>query len=169
MIKLRNVSDFIVNLKIVGTVTSVSTYAAGGYDFSPPMPFNGLIKAIWAAQMTPGTTGTESYDILDVTTSPNGGGNTPAGSFLLTGSNLIQFASTASVATYATNFGSSPLYVTAGDILKLYCKTAHSGTAGADTVVALVIAMDRAGVDQVTLQVGTSGNGTYGQDLDAIV
>ena len=152
MIYLKNAGDYVVKLQIKGTL------ATSSYAYSEPLPFASYLKAVWAAESTPGTTGTESVDLqYSATTAASG-----LASLCSTGT-LFSFASAAGAPTYNTaNLTTNPPVFAKGGILGLTVSTVHTTTAGADAVCMAIIARER-GV--ITPAVQTA---TYSADLDAV-
>ena len=151
MIYLKNQGDYVVKLQIKGTLATTS------YAYSEPIPFASYLKAVWAAESTPGTTGTESVDLqYSATTAASG-----LASLCSTGT-LFSFASTAGAPTYNTaNLTTNPPVFAKGGILGLTVSTVHTTTAGADAVCMAVLARER-GVIIPAVQTGT-----FSADLDA--
>ena len=151
MIYLKNQGDYVVKLQIKGTL------ATSSYAYSEPLPFASYLKAVWAAESTPGTTGTESVDLqYSATTAASG-----LASLCSTGT-LFSFASAAGAPTYNTaNLTTNPPVFAKGGILGLTVSTVHTTTAGADAVCMAVLARER-GVITPAVQTGT-----YSADLDA--
>lgn len=101
MINLRNEGDFPIVMEIKGTLTTTSglnqttilqgganTYTQSSYGFSQFIPFNGIVKAVWAGERIPGSSaaGTpgDSVDLLyfpPVSTTAGGVSNTTGISF----------------------------------------------------------------------------------------
>ena len=152
MIYLKNQGDYVVKLQIKSTLATTS------YAYSEPIPFASYLKAVWAAESTPGTTGTESLDLqYSATTAASG-----LASLCSTGT-LFSFASAAGAPTYNTaNLTTNPPVFAKGGILGLTVSTVHTTTAGADAVCMAIIARER-GV--ITPAVQTA---TYSADLDAV-
>ena len=151
MIYLKNQGDYVVKLQIKGTLATTS------YAYSEPIPFASYLKAVWAAESTPGTTGTESVDLqYSATTAASG-----LASLCSTGT-LFSFASAAGAPTYNTaNLTTNPPVFAKGGILGLTVSTVHTTTAGADAVCIAVLARER-GVIIPAVQTGT-----FSADLDA--
>jgi hypothetical protein len=152
MIYLKNTGDYVIKLQIKGTLTTSS------YAYSEPIPFTSYLKAVWAAESTPGTTGTESLDLEYSTTTAASGLATLCSSGV-----LFSFASAAGAPTYNTaNLSTNPPVFAKGGILGLTVSTVHTTTAGADAICMAIIARER-GVITPAVQTGT-----YSADLDAI-
>jgi hypothetical protein len=154
MIHIRNVGDFPIVMKIKGTLTTTS------YDYSQPLPFTGVIKAVWAYEATPGTGGTESVDLVL-------GSSVAGNATLVSSGTLFSFATTAATPTYNTSkittTAQNPPAVTKGQILGVTVSTVHTTTAGADLVVVCVIERARDGAIPAAMQTSS-----YGYDSDAI-
>ena len=152
MIYLKNQGDYVVKLQIKGTL------ATSSYAYSEPIPFASYLKAVWAAESTPGTTGTESLDLqYSATTAASG-----LASLCSTGT-LFSFATAAGAPTYNTaNLTTNPPVFAKGGILGLTVSTVHTTTAGADAICMAIIARER-GVITPAVQTGT-----YSADLDAV-
>ena len=152
MIYLKNQGDYVVKLQIKGTL------ATSSYAYSEPIPFASYLKAVWAAESTPGTTGTESLDLqYSATTAASG-----LASLCSTGT-LFSFGSAAGAPTYNTaSLTTNPPVFAKGGILGLTVSTVHTTTAGADAVCMAIIARER-GVITPAVQTGT-----YSADLDAV-
>ena len=152
MIYLKNQGDYVVKLQIKGAL------ATSSYAYSEPLPFASYLKAVWAAESTPGTTGTESVDLqYSATTAASG-----LASLCSTGT-LFSFASAAGAPTYNTaNLTTNPPVFAKGGILGLTVSTVHTTTAGADAICMAIIARER-GVIAPAVQTGT-----YSADLDAV-
>ena len=151
MIYLKNHGDYVVKLQIKGGL------ATSSYAYSEPIPFASYLRAVWAAESTPGTTGTESLDLqYSATTAASG-----LASLCSTGT-LFSFASAAGAPTYNTaNLTTNPPVFAKGGILGLTVSTVHTTTAGADAVCIAVLARER-GVIIPAVQTGT-----FSADLDA--
>ena len=151
MIYLKNQGDYVVKLQIKGTL------ATSSYAYSEPIPFASYLKAVWAAESTPGTTGTESVDLqYSATTAASG-----LASLCSTGT-LFSFASAAGAPTSTTaTLTTNPPVFAKGGILGLTVSTVHTTTAGADAVCIAVLARER-GVIIPAVQTGT-----FSADLDA--
>lgn len=147
-IRLRNQKEFVVNLTLSGTQTTTTT-GPGGRVCSPPMPYAGRIKAIYAVLGTAGTTNTQTTDILK-------NGTTLAGS-----GTVLSFATTATAPTYAALTSAAPT-VAKGDVLQAVNTAIHT-TPAVDCSIAVVIEKLNAGAPVVATQTGT-----YGSDLDAV-
>lgn len=161
MIYLKNTGDYVVKLQIKGLLaanTIGTTTTAAGYALSEPIPFASYLKAVWAAESTPGTTGTESVDLVySATTAATG-----CASLCSTGT-LFSFATTSGTPTYnTTNLTTNPPIFAKGGILGIDVTTIHTSTAGADLIVMATIARER-GVVAPAVQTAT-----YSSDLDAI-
>ena len=151
MIYLKNQGDYVVKLQIKGVL------ATSSYAYSEPIPFASYLKAVWAAESTPGTTGTESLDLqYSATTAASGLAS------LCSSGVLFSFASAVGAPTYNTaNLTTNPPVFAKGGILGLTVSTVHTTTAGADAVCIAVLARER-GVIIPAVQTGT-----FSADLDA--
>ena len=156
MIYLRNTGDYVIKLQITYPTTTVLTTSMHAY--SEPIPFPSYLKAVWAAEETPGTNGTESLDLqYSATTAASG-----LSSLCSTGT-LFSFASGSGTPTYNTaNLTTNPPVFAKGGILGLTVSTVHTTTAGADAICMAIIARER-GVIIPAVQTGT-----YSADLDGI-
>lgn len=129
MIRLRNQEDFVVNLSLSGTQTTVTT-ANGGRKISPPLPHSGVIKAIYAKLGTAGTTNTQTTDIQK------------NGSSIAATGTALSFPTGVTAATYNA-LTTNPTPVAVGDILAAVNTAVHS-TPAVDCAIAVVIQRERA-------------------------
>lgn len=147
MIKLRNEGEYYVILKAPGAQAVSANDAAA----SEPLPFAGVIKAVYAKLGTAGTTSTQLTDLQKNHAT------------LLSSGSMFSFASTSQDPTYGNaNLLTDPTPVSKGDILSLVTSQINT-TPGRDLAVAVVIARKVATGDTGAMQTGT-----YGADSDAI-
>lgn len=127
-IKLKNLGEYIVVLKVPGTQT---TNGGAVVAVSEPIPFDGQIKAIWGVLGTAGTTSSQTTDVQK------------NGATMLSSGAMLTFATTSTTPTYLNaNLSADPTSVTQGDILSLKT-TAINTTPGLDLVVAITIQRKR--------------------------
>lgn len=167
MINIRNQGDFPIVMQIKGTLTTTAGNAQQ-YAFSQPIPFNSTIKAIWAYEKTPGTSGAGTVgDCVDLLY--GAAGSAPA-TFLTSGA-MFQFASatsggilntgtvTATLGGYntanITSTAGNPPQVAKGGIFAISVKTVAATTAGADFVCVVTLNRQRQGARIAPIQVGT--------------
>lgn len=149
MIRIKNQAEFPIVMKIKGTLTT--TVGAQQYDFSEPVPFDGFIKAVYAEELTAGSGGAETVDLLI------------NGSSVVSTGTLFSFADGAASPTYNTaNLNDNPTPVAKGDILAISVAAVHSTTAGADLAVAVVVERGR------QPKAAAMETGTYGLNSDEI-
>lgn len=123
-IKFKNLAEEKVVLTIPGTQTSsgVGSKSAVGI-----VPFDGIIKAVYAFLGTAGITNTQTTDL------------TKNGSSLVASGTLLSFATTVTTPTYPGVLSVNPTLCTQGDVLRLSNTAVHSGTAALDLTVVVVV------------------------------
>ena len=119
MIRIRNKDDFEVYVSVVGT-------QATGDKYFFTAPFNCWLKAMYAKLGTAGTTGVQTIEITDETTT-------------IFTSALISFATGAVAPTYGA-LAVDPHYLTKGDRVVVNVAVVHSTPA---TDLALVLVFTR--------------------------
>lgn len=120
-IKLRNIGEFVVQLNVPGTQATSANVVATAI-----VPFNGIIKAVWAVLGTAGVTGTQTTDVKK------------NGTTIVASGTLLSFTTAVTAATYGT-LTTNPTLVSAGDILSVVTSGVHSGTAAKDLNLMIVI------------------------------
>lgn len=140
-IKVKNLAEFVISLSIPGT-QSTSGYGSKGVGV--PVPFDGVIKAVYAVLGTAGTTNTQTVDIKKngsaISTSP-----------------FLSFATTATAPTYdTTDLSANPISVLAGDLL-LAVNTAVHTTPAVDCQIAVVIQRKKEAGTVPAMVTGTYG------------
>ena len=151
-IHVKNQDEFVVDLSIPGTQTDTAG-ANSTRSTSPPLPFDGFIKAVYAKLGTAGITGSQ-----DVVVKKNG-------TNICSSTNpLVTFATTVATPTYHTSdLSADPTAVSKGDLLTAENSAVHSGTAAID--LALVLVIERFKHEAPGPQMQTD---TYGADADAV-
>lgn len=123
-IKLRNTGEVIITLTIPGTQTASGV---GSKSAAIPAPFSGQIKSVWAVLGNAGITGSQTTDL------------TKNGSSLVASGTLLAFATTVATPTYPGTLSANPPQIAQFDLLRLSNTAVHSGTAGLDLTVIVVI------------------------------
>lgn len=171
----------------LGTGTSTAPSAAqsaNSYDYSAPLPFNCILKAVWAYEKAPGYGA--GQDQVDLLYGPAGSAPT---TLLNAGNYMFNFPSTATagvpatgiipitvgtavagtvsatlggygVGNFTTTVGNPPVFARGG-ILAIQVQSVSSTLAGSDLDVVVEVARSRQGYGWDPTETGT-----YGQDSD---
>lgn len=143
MIKVKNLGEYVIELRINGNQSAIAGNASK--TASAIVPFNAVLKAIFARVGTAGVTGAQTTDLLKNAAS------------LVSAGTLLSYASGSASPTYNTaNLNANPPLFNKGDVLQL-SNTAVQTTPAVDQVVILILERQRAAGQPPAVQTDTVG------------